>query len=101
MYLSNRLCSAPDFFVVGAAKAVLERKSSLLAKGVTACKGEFADGAVTTLHAPDGTLIGRGIVAYDSATLSSILGKDSREIKQLHPDRSRCEVVHRDSLVLI
>ncbi|MEX0330310.1 MAG: glutamate 5-kinase [Puniceicoccaceae bacterium] len=85
----------------GAAKAVLEQNSSLLAKGVTACKGSFAEGAVTTLHAPDGSLIGRGIVAYDSAVLETILGKDTSEIKELHPGRSRCEVVHRDSLVLI
>lgn len=85
----------------GAAKAVLERNSSLLAKGVTACKGDFREGAVTTLHNPQGKLIGRGIVAWDAKVLASILGKDTREIKELHPERSRCEVVHRDSLVLI
>ena len=85
----------------GAARAVLERNSSLLAKGVTACEGTFKEGAVATLHAPDGTVIGRGIVAFDASTLKGILGKDSSEIKKLLPDRSRCEVVHRDSLVLI
>jgi glutamate 5-kinase len=85
----------------GAAKAVLERNSSLLAKGVTACEGTFPEGAVATIHNPQGRVIGRGIVAYDSSTLVSILGKDSGQIKELHPDRSRCEVVHKDSLVLI
>jgi glutamate 5-kinase len=85
----------------GAAKAVQERNSSLLAKGITACDGTFQEGAVATLHDPDGSIIGRGIVAYDSETLTTILGKDSSQIKELHPGRSRCEVVHKDSLVLI
>jgi glutamate 5-kinase len=85
----------------GAAKAVLQEHSSLLAKGITATEGTFKEGAVATLHDPRGEIIGRGIVTSDSTILANLLGKDSAEIKQLYPDRSRYEVVHRDSLVLI
>lgn len=85
----------------GAVEAVCERHSSLLAKGIVACRGDFAEGAVVTLHGPADTLLGRGIVTYDAQALTSILGEDSREIQDRFPDRSRFEVVHRDSLVLI
>ncbi len=85
----------------GAVKAVVERNSSLLAKGVTDCHGNFPEGAITTLHRPDGEVIAHGIVAFDSGTIRGILGKTSTEIQQQHPERSRFEIVHRDSLVLV
>jgi glutamate 5-kinase len=85
----------------GAVEAVLERNSSLLAKGITGCEGDFEEGSVVTLHAPSGAILGRGIVAYDAHTLSGILGENSTVIQERLPGRSRFEVVHRDSLVLI
>jgi glutamate 5-kinase len=85
----------------GAAEAVKERNSSLLAMGISRCEGDFKEGDVANLHDPEGNLIGRGIVAYDASALDKILGRDSRQIKDQYPDRSRYEVVHRDSLVLI
>lgn len=85
----------------GAVDALLERHSSLLAKGVVSCQGNFDEGSVVTLHAPSGKVLGRGIVTYDAKTLSGILGEDSHEIQDRLPHRSRFEVVHRDSLVLI
>jgi glutamate 5-kinase len=85
----------------GAAKAVTERNSSLLAKGVTGLDGVFGEGSVTKLQDPSGKVIARGIVSYDSETLRSILGMTTEEIHARQPERSRCEVVHRDSLVLI
>lgn len=89
------------FLDEGAVTAVLERNSSLLATGITTCNGEFQEGAVTTLHKPDGDIIAHGVVAFDATALRRIIGKSSAEIQQLHPDRSRFEVVHRDSLVLV
>lgn len=84
----------------GAVEAIRERHSSLLAKGVTGCEGDFEEGAVVTLHAPSGDILGRGIVTYDARTLMGILGEDSHTIQERLPARSRFEVVHRDSLVL-
>jgi len=85
----------------GAVQAVVERNSSLLAKGVLSAKGNFKVGSVVTVHAPDKKVVARGIVAFDSASLNKILGKDSSEIRLQYPDRSRVEVIHRDGLVLI
>jgi glutamate 5-kinase len=85
----------------GAVQAVLQRNSSLLAKGVTRCDGAFAKGDVVTLHAPGGKVVARGIVAYDAAQLRAIIGLDSAQIRSLQPERKRLEVVHRDGLVVI
>ena len=85
----------------GAATAVLERHSSLLPKGITACQGSFSKGALVTIHGPDGKVIARGIAAYDSEELRSVIGQNSRDIKSHQPGRTRFEAVHRDSLVLL
>jgi len=85
----------------GAAEAILKRNSSLLAKGLADCRGNFPEGSVATLHAPGGRVIARGIVSYDAATVRRIKGLDSNEIQSLFPGKNRYEVVHRDSLVLI
>ena len=85
----------------GAVKAILTNHSSLLAKGLVSCSGSFEQGAVVNLLGPDSKTIARGIVAYDAETLKKIAGMDSSEIQKTQPDRSRFEVVHRDSLVLI
>lgn len=85
----------------GAVEAVLERNSSLLAKGITSCEGDFPEGAVTTLHKPGGEVLAHGVVAFNAADIRGIIGKTSAEIQLLYPDRSRLEVVHKDSLVRI
>lgn len=85
----------------GAARAILENNSSLLAKGITGCSGSFEQGSVVNLLDPDARMVARGIVAYDSKTLDGIVGMDSSQIQKTQPGRSRFEVVHRDSLVLI
>ena len=85
----------------GATEAVTRRNSSLLAKGISRVEGRFAEGAVVTLHDPRKTVIARGIVAYDAETLKVVVGMDSSQIRQRQPERTRYEVVHRDSLVLL
>ena len=84
----------------GAVEAVIDRHSSLLAKGLTACEGNFSEGDVLTLHDPEGHIIGRGVVAFEANILKTLIGKPSSEIQKLVPSRKRYEVVHRDSLVL-
>jgi glutamate 5-kinase len=85
----------------GASRAILDKNSSLLAKGIVRSSGSFKQGAVVDLLDPQEKTIARGIVAYDSGTLGEIIGMDSSEIQKSHPERSRFEVVHRDSLVVI
>jgi glutamate 5-kinase len=85
----------------GAVRAVVERRTSLLPAGVTEVVGAFGDGDAVELCAPDGTVIGRGLVNYSSAELPELLGRTTHELaRELGPGYER-EVVHRDDLVIL
>lgn len=78
----------------GAVRAVVDRGSSLLPAGVTAVQGEFVAGDPVELCGPAGTIVARGLVAYDAGELPALLGRSTREL-------GLREVVHRDDLVLL
>ena len=79
----------------GAVAAVVGRRRSLLAAGITAVDGEFTAGDVVELTAPDGSPVARGVVGYDAAELPALIGRSSHEL----PPEQRREVVHADDLV--
>lgn len=85
----------------GAAEALRSKGSSLLARGVRDCRGNFAAGAVVNIVDMEGVAIGRGKVEFSASELLSVRGKGRDELHALYPGRHRFEVVHRDSLVLL
>jgi glutamate 5-kinase len=85
----------------GAVRAVVERRASLLAAGVTRVEGDFAAGDPVDLTDPDGRTVARGLVNFDAAELPALLGRSSHDLKaELGPAYDR-EVVHRDDLVVL
>ncbi|MBU6244700.1 MAG: glutamate 5-kinase [Actinomycetales bacterium] len=85
----------------GAADAVVRRRLSLLAAGVTAVDGAFAAGDPVELLDENGRTIARGLVNFDSGELPGLLGRSTRELaRELGPAYER-EVVHRDDLVIV
>ncbi|MBC3842315.1 glutamate 5-kinase [Streptacidiphilus sp. 4-A2] len=85
----------------GAVQAVVERRSSLLAAGVTGVEGEFAPGDPVDLLDENGNIIARGLVNFDVRELPLLLGRSSRDLaRELGPAYER-EVVHRDDLVVL
>lgn len=85
----------------GAVTALKERGVSLLPAGVTAVEGEFSSGDTVELASVDGTVIARGLVAFDSEEIPVMLGRSTKELaKELGPEYER-ELVHRDDLVLL
>ena len=85
----------------GAVRAVTERRTSLLPAGITGVEGTFSDGDPVDLCAPEGRVIGRGLVNYTSAELPGMLGRSTRDLaKELGPAYER-EVIHRDDLVIL
>ncbi|MGY1728939.1 glutamate 5-kinase [Geodermatophilus sp. SYSU D01062] len=81
----------------GAVRAVRERHASLLAAGVTGVDGDFLADDPVELVGPDGTVVARGLVAYDAREMPALLG---RRTTDLDPEYRR-EVVHRDEMVLV
>lgn len=85
----------------GAEKALREDGRSLLAKGVTAIEGEFAEGDVIAICDPRKKPFARGISGFSSGDLQEILGTGSEDIRKVFPHRRRFEVVHRNGFVLL
>ena len=85
----------------GAVKAILERGVSLLPAGVTAVEGEFIAGDAIEIVGPDGIVIARGLVAFDSEDLPQMLGRSTKELAAALGAEYERELVHRDDLVLL
>ena len=78
----------------GAKQAVTEGGNSLLAVGITDVQGEFTKGEIIDILGPNGEVIGRGEVRFDSEELHGIKGKKMEEL----PEEQRRSVVHADYL---
>lgn len=85
----------------GAVRAVLERRASLLAAGITGVAGAFVGGDPVDLLAPEGHPVARGLVNFDSDELPALLGKSTHQLKRELGAAYEREVVHRDDLVLL
>ena len=84
----------------GAVRAVTQRNASLLPAGVTAVEGSFVAGEPVDIIGPDGAVIARGLVNYDSDELPALLGRSTHDLAaELGAGYDRT-VVHRDALVL-
>jgi glutamate 5-kinase len=108
--------------------ALREQGRSLLAVGVTGARGVFAAGEIVNIVGPDegggaggggecggggdggrgvgsgdggGAVIARGKVAYGSAEIARIAGKQGDEMRKLYPGRKHLEVVHRDEMAVL
>jgi len=85
----------------GAARALRERNTSLLAAGVRDVCGEFARGDTVQITTADGAQIGCGITNYDSIDALAIRGLKSGRISEILGHDYGTELVHRDNLVLV
>ena len=84
----------------GAAKAVCETGSSLLAIGILSVEGDFSEGSVVSIQDESGTEIARGLSNYPSKELQQILGQPSDQIASILGHRPYESVIHRNNLVL-
>ena len=85
----------------GAVRAVVERRASLLAAGITGVTGTFTAGDPVDLAGPDGVPVARGLVNFDAEEIPSLVGRSSQELKRELGAAYEREVVHRDDLVLL
>ncbi|GHJ57883.1 glutamate 5-kinase [Nocardioides sp. OK12] len=85
----------------GAVRAVVERRASLLAAGVTGASGSFVAGDPVDLAGPDGAAVARGLVNFDADEVPLLLGRSSHDLKRDLGAAYEREVVHRDDLVLL
>jgi glutamate 5-kinase len=82
------------------AVAAVRRGNSLLPVGVIRVEGQFARGDAVIVRGPDGTEIGRGLVAYDAPDAEKVKGRPSSDILLALGVEGRAEMIHRDDLAL-
>lgn len=85
----------------GAVAAVVERRLSLLPAGVTAVSGEFTAGEPVDLVDPDGNVVARGLIAFDSSEIPNLLGRSTKDLAAEFGAEYERELIHRDDLVLL
>jgi glutamate 5-kinase len=83
----------------GAVKALRSGKS-LLPAGCTAVEGTFHRGDAVRILGPAGEELGRGLVAWDVAEATAMLGRKTHEIEGILGYTGRKELIHRDHMVL-
>ncbi len=84
----------------GAVVAVVQRRMSLLPAGVTAIEGDFVAGDPVELLDPNGIVVARGLVNFDSAELPGLLGRSTRDLARELGSAYEREIVHRDDLII-
>ncbi len=84
----------------GAARAVRGGRASLLPAGIVRSDGDFDAGDPVELVAPDGVVVARGLVGFDSGELPAMIGRQTAELRAKLGAGYDREVVHRDDLVL-
>ncbi|MPZ49199.1 MAG: glutamate 5-kinase [Dehalococcoidia bacterium] len=84
----------------GAAKAMRERKTSLLPAGVKEVRGIFERGETIAIATTE-TRIACGISNYSSEEMLALRGAKSAQISEILGHDYGAEAVHRDNLVLV
>lgn len=84
----------------GACEAVRAEGASILPVGITKVTGRFSAGDVIDVLAADGTLLGRGISAYDARDLRRFRGLKLDVIERFLEGETAQPAIHRDNLLM-
>jgi glutamate 5-kinase len=85
----------------GAVRVLRAASASLLGVGVTGCDGAFAAGDAVEVVGPDGAVVARGLVAYDAADVTRLVGLSSDVAVARYGAGFGREVIHRDDLAVL
>ena len=98
-WLAGALKTRGALHIDAGAVAALRGGSSLLPVGIVGVTGDFARGDPVALLNGDSREVGRGLVAYESAEATRIMGCRSDEIEARLGYRGRSVMIHRNDLV--
>ena len=85
----------------GAARALTQRGSSLLAAGIVDATGDFRAGDAVEVALADGAVIARGLVSYAREEVLRMRGRSSEELSRELGAAFQREVIHRDALAVL
>ncbi len=100
-WLSNQLrVSGTVTIDAGAVRNLHERGSSLLAVGVTHCKGDFQRGELVACIDDQQQEQARGLINYSANETRQLLGCTSEQISEKLGYENEPELIHRNNMVL-
>ncbi len=99
--LSGRTIRGSIVVDEGAARALRERKTSLLPAGIREVAGPFGRGDTVQIVSPEDERIACGITNYASDEMAAIRGEKSSRFVEILGHDYGAEAVHRDNLVLL
>jgi len=85
----------------GAKKALLEKKTSLLAIGIIDIEGKFSFGDLVVICDQNNNEIARGLTNYSNQELAKIKKVKTADIEQILGYKSYDQVIDRDNLVVV
>lgn len=85
----------------GAVSALRKGGNSLLSAGILDVTGTFGPDSPVAIVAENGMVVARGLSAYASDEIALILGKHTREVLELVPQRKGAPVVHCDQMAVL
>ena len=85
----------------GAKAALIVKKKSLLASGITGCHGNFEKASVISIVDRGNKEFARGVCSYSSSDLKKIKGLKTSEIRGVLGRKGADEIVHRDNLAIL
>jgi glutamate 5-kinase len=100
-WIAGTLIPAGSILVDEGAVKALGSGKSLLPSGARKIEGSFERGVCLRILAPDGQEVARGITAYTSREMETILGCASSEIEARLGYGGPDELIHRNDLVLM
>lgn len=85
----------------GLESALLNKKVSILPKGIVKVNDTFLNGAVINVKTIDGKVIAKGIANYSSLEIDMVKGLETNVIKDVLKNYNKKEIIHANNLVVI
>lgn len=85
----------------GAARAMCQRRKSLLPSGITGVTGTFQAGAIVAVRDEEGRHIANGVSNYDSHEIEMIRGLKTEAIISVLGYKDYDEVIHANNMLII
>ena len=86
---------------VCARDALMSKKISLLPIGVVKINGQFEKGEAIFIKDEAGNHLASGVSNYSAIDAKKVIGKTSKEVKEIFGKTAKSELVHIDNLMLI
>lgn len=99
-WLAGSIHASGSITLDAGAQKALQSGKSILPAGVIATKGDFMRGDAVLIKSESGTILAKGIIAYDARDAKAILGKNSRDIEAILGFRHGDVLIHRNDLVM-